>query len=355
MPGRIVAATAAMSAADRLQTMAICLTIQRPSAKRNNNDNVTTVTLPTAAAVKEILISVGDAVHAGQPLLVLDGAEPKGVLAQLRFEADLARNHVSDLERAVKALDASIATLTAEDSTETQVESAPKGLNGAIERAQTVYNEAVAREQRAAALQAHGVFARQELEEAQVAVRAAADDLALLRRESEAAAKLASAQALQSRTQIGLAVAEQQRQRQERAGELVQTRLRLREAETALARTQAQYGDFTLRAPGNGLVAELGTRPGDRPAAGAPLVKLATVDPMIVDVEVPPTVVNKIARGDRVVVRMSESGQGFSGRVRTIAPLPGTGGAHPVEVEFANPAAALLAGRAADVQFSIDH
>ena len=76
---------------------------------------------------------------------------------------------------------------------------------------------------------------------------------------------------------------------------------------------------------------------------------------MIVDVEVPSTVINKIARGDRVGVRIPESGQEYSGRIRAIGPLPGATGGHPVEVEFANPTAALLAGRSAEVQFSPDH
>ena len=317
--------------------------------------DVATVTMPTPAVVREVLISVGDRVKAGEPLVVLDRQEPNGQLAQMRFEADLARNQANDLERAINALDASIAALTAETAAQSEIVSVPRELSPAIERAQAVYNEAIAREQRAVALQAHGVSAREELEQAQVAVRAVSDSLRLLRRESEAAAKLAAAQALQSRTQAGIALAEQQRQRQERANELVQTRLRQRETEAALARTKTEYGDFTLRAPGQGLVAELGIRAGERPMAGAPIVKLATIDPMIVDVEVPPTVVNTIARGDPVVVRVSESGQEFSGRVRTIAPLPGRTGGHPVEIEFANPSSTLLAGRAADVQFSPNH
>ena len=317
--------------------------------------DVATLTLPTAALVKDVLVSVGDRVEGGEPLVVLDRQEPDGVLAQMRFEADLARNHANELESAVKAFDASIAAWTAETAAQPEGISVPRDVSGAIARAQTAYEEAVAREQRAAALQAHGVSAREELEQAQVAVRAASDNLRLLRRESEATAKLAAAQTLQSRTQAGLVLGEQQRQRQERASELAQARLRQRETEAALARTKTQYGDLTLRAPGRGLVAELGIRTGDRSTAGAPIVKLATMDPMIVDVKVPSTVVNTIARGDPVVVRLPEAGQEYSGRIRTIAPLPGRGGDHPVEVEFANPSSTLLAGRAADVRFSPDH
>ena len=126
--------------------------------------------------------------HGGAIVLTL--ARDARSLAQ-PWSRERARNQASDLERAIKTVDASVAALKAENTEQGPIENIPKELKGAIERAQTIYNEAVAREQRAAALQAHGVFARQELEEAQVAVRTASDSLALLRRESEAAAKLA--------------------------------------------------------------------------------------------------------------------------------------------------------------------
>jgi hypothetical protein len=76
---------------------------------------------------------------------------------------------------------------------------------------------------------------------------------------------------------------------------------------------------------------------------------------MVVDVNVPPAVVLRIARGDRAIVRIAESGQEYPGHVRTIAPLPGKAGDHAIEVEFPNPNGALLAGRIADVRLVPGH
>jgi len=51
-------------------------------------------------------------------------------------------------------------------------------------------------------------------------------------------------------------------------------------------------------------------------------------------------------------VRLGGSDAPIHGRIRTIAPLPGDGGAHALEVEFPNPSGTLLAGRSAAVRFS---
>ena len=99
-------------------------------------------------------------------------------------------------------------------------------------------------------------------------------------------------------------------------------------------------------------VAEVGVRAGDRVLAGAPLIKLATVDPMVVDVDVPPSIVNTLHRGDAAVIRVLGSTDEHHGRILTIAPLPGAAGAHTLEVEFGNPSRTLLAGQTARVRFA---
>jgi multidrug efflux pump subunit AcrA (membrane-fusion protein) len=196
------------------------------------------------------------------------------------------------------------------------------------------------------------VTARQELEEAQIAVRVAADDLAAARRASEAAAVLAAAQSLQAQTQAEQAIADERRQRDAYARELTEVRGRQLDAERALASAIARVGDRAVRATGDARVAEVAVKPGDRVVAGAPLLKLAVVNPMVVDVRVPPSIVNGIARGDAAIVRVGSASTAYAGRIKTIAPLPDEGGSHTVEVEFDNPAAALLAGQTAHVRLS---
>jgi len=326
--------------------------------------DVDTIALPSAIVVKRVMVEVGDRVTAGQPLLVLDDDEARRVVSQLRFEVERARTQSAQLERMVELLDRSINTLTIQATeangklavAQRAAELVPnRQLKDSPERAQAAYDQAVLRERRLAALANGGVVARQELEDAQIAVRVAADDLAVARRAAEAASALAAAQALQAQTQADLQIAEQQRQRQDRVGELTQARLRQTEAQQKLAIALERLEDLAVRAPGDALVAEVLVRPGDRLLAGAPLVKLATVNPMIVDVDVPPSIVNGLARGDAAAVRVGGSTVEYAGRIKTIAPLPGDAGAHSVEIEFDNPSAALLAGQSARVRLAPRH
>jgi multidrug efflux pump subunit AcrA (membrane-fusion protein) len=323
--------------------------------------DVDTLALPAPVVVQRVMVEVGDRVRAGQPLLILDDADARRAVGQLQFDVQKAKTQVTQLERTVELLERSInarAIPAAEANAKLAVaqraaETVPnRQAKDSPERALAAYDQAVARERRLTMLATGGVVARQELEDAQIAVRVAADDLAVARRAADAAAALAAAQALQAQTQADLQIAEQQRQRQERIGELTQARLRQTEAEHELGLALERLNDLAVRAPGDALVAEVLVRPGDRLLAGAPLVKLATVNPMIVDVDVPPSIVNGLARGDAALVRVSGSVKEYEGRIKTIAPLPGDAGAHTVEVEFDNPTDALLAGQTARVRLT---
>jgi multidrug resistance efflux pump len=322
--------------------------------------DVTTVALPGSVVVKQVMVEVGDRVKRGQLLLTLDDEEAARIADQQRFEVQNARNLVAQLETSINLLDRSIQTLAIPASeaaarlavAQRAVESVPnRQAKDSPERAQATYDLAVLREQRLATLAANGVVSRQELEDAQVTVRVAADDLAVARRAADAAAALAAAQSLQAQTQAELTIAEQRRHRHERAGEVTQARLRRAEAEHALAAALKRLADLSVRSPVDAVVAEVKARPGERMLPAAPLLKLATVDPMLVDVDVPPSAVNALARGDAALIRVGASTASYKGRVKTIAPLPGDAGAHTVEVEFENPTAMLLAGRNARVRF----
>src|SRR2546426_2175328 len=326
--------------------------------------DVDTIALPTPIVVQRVMVEVGDRVQAGQPLLVLDDDDARRVVGQHAFDVQKARTQTAQLERTVELLDRSINALAIPAAAATaklavaqrNAEQVPnRQAKNSPERAQAAYDQAVARERRLVALANGGVVARQELEDAQIAVRVAADDLAVARRAADASAALAAAQALQAQTQADLQIADQQRQRQDRIGELTQARLRQTEAERELALALKRLSDLAVRASGDALVAEVPVKPGDRLLAGAALVKLATVNPMIVDVDVPPSIVNGLVRGDAASARVGRSTKEYAGRIKTIAPLPGDAGAHTIEVEFDNPSAALLAGQTGRVRFTSRH
>jgi multidrug resistance efflux pump len=322
--------------------------------------DVTTVALPAPVTVRDVRVAVGDRVSARQTLLVLDDEEARRTVTQLTFDAERAKEQRTQLESVVALLDRSIGALMtslADANAQLAVaqrtaESVPnRQLKDSPARAQVAYDQALAREARLTELTKRGAVSRQDLEDARFATRVAADDLENAKRAAEASARLQSLQTVQARAQADVAVADQRRQRAERNGELEQARLRERQTLAALQAASDRLTDLTVRAPGDSIVADVGIKAGDRVLAGIALMKLAILDPMVVDVDVPPSVVNVLHRGDAALVRLPGSSADRSGRVVTIAPLPGEAGAHAVEVEFQNPSAALFAGQPARVRF----
>ncbi len=236
------------------------------------------ITAPADGTIDVVFVRIGDRVEAGQPLLTFNDKQTTSQLAQLRLDVASARARAAELEASLKELDAAIAGATAQLPTPVAAVAPPEAA-AVVARAQSVYNEAVAREQRAAALIAHGVAAAQELEQAQVGVRTAAEALAFARREGEAMAAAAAAQALDARSQAQAAIETQQSRRAQLAAQLDAIRQAQREAEAALAGATADTAHLVVRAPAPSVVTELAVQAGDRTIAGSPLVKLDRIPP----------------------------------------------------------------------------
>jgi multidrug resistance efflux pump len=235
------------------------------------------IAAPSNGSVEVVYVRVGDHVDAGQALLTFNDRQAGNAVSQLRLELASARARTAELERAVTALDIEIAAATAKLPAPVVPEAPPEAA-AIVARAQAIYNEAVARERRAAALQAHGVAATQELEAAQMAVRSAAEDLALARREAEAKKALAASQVLDTRTQAEAGIANQRRQREQLVSEMAATRQKQREAEAALVEASADSARLIVRAPAAAVVTGLAVQPGDRTLAGTPLLGLERIE-----------------------------------------------------------------------------
>jgi hypothetical protein len=85
--------------------------------------------------------------------------------------------------------------------------------------------------------------------------------------------------------------------------------------------------------------------------AGTLLAKIAPLDPVAIDIDVPPAAVNLLATGGlaRVDVPAVKLLDGEA-RIRSIAPLPGEDGRYSVQLTLANPTRARLAGQTAHVK-----
>jgi len=318
--------------------------------------------LPEPVTVKRVMVAIGDRVRPGQSLIELDDENARQSVAQLNFEAERAHERVLQLRQSVARLDDSVERLTAALATanaelvlaQRDAEAVPmRQWKDSPERASAAYDQAQLHQQRLEALFAQGVVARQDVDDARIATRIAADDLDNARRAARASARVAGVQAVQAKAQADSAVADVQRQRSDRVAELQQAQLHQREADAALAAASERLQHLSVTAPHAALVAEVSVTPGDRLLAGATLLRLARIDPMVVEVDVPPSIVNAVTRGDSAVVVIAGSDRARDGHIATVAPLPGDGGAHTLEIEFDNPAGELLTGQTARVRFPL--
>ena len=236
------------------------------------------ITAPASGIVDVVFVRIGDRVEAGQALLTFDDRHAASAASQLRVEIASARQHAVELEASLKALDVAIAAATTQLPEAVEADVPPEAA-AAVAHAQSVYNEAVARERRAAALEAHGIAITQELEAAQIEVRVLAEALALARREAEAKRTLASAQLLDARSDAESALAARRSERAQIAAQLAATRQKQQEAEVALAEATADSAHLVLRAPAPAIVTEMAVQPGDRALTGSPLLKLERIPP----------------------------------------------------------------------------
>src|SRR5919108_186344 len=123
-------------------------------------------------------------------------------------------------------------------------------------------------------------------------VTMAADDLVNARRAAEAATRVHAAEQTQARARQDLSVAEQRRQLAALQAELREARFTLKEARLRYDSARSAMADAFVRAPRAGAVLECLVHAGDRIPAGTLLAKMAPLDPVAVDVDVPPNVVN---------------------------------------------------------------
>jgi multidrug resistance efflux pump len=271
-------------------------------------------------------------------------------------DADRAKQETARLEAAVAAVDERIRALTAAASAQrgrvafAQHEADKFPASGDDERAaQTAYEQAIQHERQINQQMAQGGAGLQELEEAQVTVRVAADNLTNARHRGEAEHTLEAAQAEQARLDGELTIASNERAR---AADALQASRAVQEQTEAAVETAADRAEAAIiAAPAGGIVSAVGVVAGDRVAAGATVVEIAAMDRLVAELQVPAAVVNTLTRGQAARLHVDGNGA-YDARVSSIAPLPTPDGMHVVELEVPNPGGVLIAGHAARVEFA---
>jgi HlyD family secretion protein len=320
-----------------------------------------TVNAPFGGTVRRLLVDVGDKVAAGQPLLEVDDQEARAALDAALLDQQAAVTEAAQWQRSIATLDQSVADLSATFAqsvgtlavAQRQAEQVPgRQLRDSPERAQAALDQAKAKLARLQKLHAQGIVSDEELEDQSIAVRIAENDLENASQWRAAAAQLARAQEDQARLQTARSRADHKQLRDDYVVRLAQARGRAEQAGQRVNAARRMLENAVVRAITPGVVADVSVVVGDRPAAGTPVMVVANLDELLVDVPVASTLVNILRPGqEATVVLPTLPQQRVTGRITSINPIPAANMTHTIEVQFTNTSGALLSGQPAEVAF----
>lgn len=126
-------------------------------------------------------------------------------------------------------------------------------------------------------------------------------------------------------------------------------------AELEVQRAEELLGMRTLRSPFDGVVVQRFQKAGEFATSNVkePILKLAQVDPLNVEVVLPATMYGKIKRGEHATVTPETPGTAFAGKVSVVdRVIDAASGTFGVRVELPNPGNAIPAGAKCRVKFA---
>lgn len=292
--------------------------------------------------VVRVTVDEGSRVRQGQVVVQLDSSDLEAQAAQaranwemarsrlvqaragVRLAAETARHQVSQARAAVDAARAQVAAAQAQ----VQAAASQRARTEAdLQRVQQLFGQGAIPAQQVDAVRAAAEAARAQHEAAQAQWQAAQDQL----QAAEAALRLAQTAFQQ--------VAIRQR-------EVEQAEAAVRQAEAALRLARLQLEHTRVRAPLDGEVVDRRIDPGEYAAPGVPLLTVADVSTVRVDLAVSETRIRSVHIGQPVGITVDAlPGRQFAGRVEGLSPAadPRTR-SFLVKVRVPNPDGALRPG-----------
>jgi multidrug resistance efflux pump len=320
-----------------------------------------TVAATTRVGVQHVLAHPGQIVAQGTALFIVDDGEARRALPATRLEVEDAATQVRILELGLGSIDrefTDVATriTTANGELDVALRQAasiatPQARDSTV-RASAAHDLAVLKLERTRKLFEEGVVARQDVDDAEVAVRIAADNLEQATRSDAVFSRIAATEASRAELRLQIAGIEERRERLQRVASLAAARMRHERATVALQVIQERLAAARIDAPVAATVAEVRVARGDLVEPGAVLARLVDLSRLVVEVQVPSAEMATVRLGARADVTISAVTElRRVGTVRSFEPTPGANGTHRVVVEFDNPDGLVLAGQAAEVAF----
>jgi multidrug resistance efflux pump len=326
---------------------------------RPSSDSTIAATAPVL--IEQVLVEPGQTVRAGDPLFIVEDREARQALPAARLEAEDAALEVEALELQLGALDRELQELSLRFTNVTgELEIAARRtttiptpqVRSSTERAQAAFDLATMKLDRTRQLHRQGLVARQEVDDAEIALRVAQDDVASAQRAEQAFKEAADVEASRARLRAELVTAQEVRERQQRSAALARARIRHQRALAVAKAFEDRVTTSRIEAAAAGTIAEIRVSRGDVVSSGAVLARIADLAQLIAEVQVPSEHVPQLRIGAAADVSISAASPvSARGVIRSIEPTPGANGTHRVVVSFTAPGDSILTGQAANVSF----
>ncbi|NDL66392.1 efflux RND transporter periplasmic adaptor subunit [Anaerotalea alkaliphila] len=252
--------------------------------------------IPTIPAkVSKLQVKVGDEVEAGDPLFSLYTDDLDTQITQAGIGISSAAASREQAQVALKNAQASV------ESARLAYELALSNYRMGVEK----YENGQANLARYRTLYEEGIISKADLE--QMELNASTETLVLLEKQL--------AQAEQGMKQANIAVENAQ-------ATIKQADAGYRQATTSYSSAQDNRGDMFFTAPIRGFVVSVGIEEEQLATNAQPAVVLADIDKVVIRTEVSESLVNKVAQGQQVQIRIASlEGEEIFGTVTTINPV----------------------------------
>lgn len=338
------------------------------------------VTPEVSGKVQTILVDVGDHVQAGQTLFKIDQSDLKDQIAALESQLKINAASVSTAKEALRqasdggqAATARLQLSSAVDNAKNGLDSAKKGVESAkknidnaeisMQNAQSSLNNIEKKYNDYKQMYDAGVISKSDYDAIEL---------------SYTQAKNAYEQAKNNyeQTQIGLTTAENQLEQAQTGYNQAKDSLDIYDnktksdnaasaqngvnsavasqnsAQVSLQQLKDKLKDTDVKAPCSGVITSRDIEVTNMVSAGGAPMTITDTSTVKVNVNVSETLINKIAVGDSVKVKVvTVSDEELTGKIKTITGVADATGTYPVEVEVNNEDGALKAGMFASVEF----
>lgn len=291
------------------------------------------VTALEPGVVNRVRVHVGDTVQPGDVLVEMDNREAEMAVERAEVAYEAAQRKLGQLREELAQAESALSETARAASLVPS-----RQVRDSVQHAQAIYDQALVDHQRTEQLYKEGIVAKQVLDNAALQLKIAQDDLENARKGASANRKLQDVERRRADllSQIGKQEQEQQ----------------LREAKLALRAALEHLANNVVRATSGGTLAEVPVEVGDQLIVGTPLVTIARIDRITVNVPVAASLVGSLRKFQQARITLpTMPPQHVLGAVRTISPMPSGNMTHNVEVEFDNPTGKLLVGQPAEVRF----